>query len=229
MDGCSPEDAALLEPLLFPERVQRMEDVLGRRTRNLVLVAEDLLDPHNMAALLRSCDAFGVQDVHTVAGDAAQGRFNPSHKVAGGAARWLTLHAWADPAPCIANLKSRGVQLAVTSLTDAVPMGEVDFTQPTAIVMGNEKRGVSDAWMEAADVRFRIPMFGFVESLNISVAAALILQHASTARKARYGAAAGDLTEAERIALRSQWIYEDVREAPAVLAEIKRRHEAQQA
>ena len=209
--------------MLTDERVARMDEILARRSRNLTVVIEDLYDPHNIAAVLRTCDAFGIQDVHAVPGPQAQGRFRPSAKVAIGAARWLTVHAWDGPAECIANLKQRGYAIAVSDLEASVPIDDVDFGRKTALVFGNEHQGVTHAMRELADTRFHIPMRGFVQSLNISVAAALAIHHGVRERDRLVPGGHGDLPEADRVALRSRWIVEDVPRGPEVLAEMKRR------
>jgi len=199
--GCSPADAALLEPLLRLERVQRMDEILARRTRNLCLVAADLLDPHNRAG----------------------GGFKPSQQVAGGAARCLRLHASQSALECVASLKARSMQTAVTSLTDAVPVDSLDCTRPAGMGVSDEKCGGSEGLLDALDLRFPIPTLGFIESLHISGAAALLLQHAVNRRAEAFGEEASDLSEENRIALRARWVHDTVRERPAARTEIKRR------
>ncbi len=178
-------DAALLEPFLTPRRLRRIEEILDERTRTLTVVLEDVHDPHNAAAVLRSCDAFGVQDVHVVAGPVAGGSFRPSKRVSKGTARWLTLHWWPDPASCVRALRARGLRVAVSDLQGGMPLDDLDLTRPTALVFGNEHAGVSDAMRDLADVRFFVPMHGFVQSLNISVAAAICLHEAAPSATSR--------------------------------------------
>jgi tRNA (guanosine-2'-O-)-methyltransferase len=215
------EDVALLEGLLQPDRLERMEAVLARRTRRLAVALEDAYDPHNVSAVVRSAEAFGVQDVHVIGGPSNPGEFRFSKKVTMGAARWLTRHTWEDARAFALSTHARGFRIAAADLGGRVALDDLDLSRPTVLVFGNEKVGISDAMRELADERFHIPMAGFVQSLNLSVAAAICLHHAWQDRVRR--GAEGDLSPEEQRELRTRWIYEDVPSARAVLAELKRR------
>ncbi len=185
----SPDYFALWEyyhEYVTPERRYRLREVLGRRTRRLTVVLEDVRQSHNVSAVLRSCDAFGLQDVHVLEPVES---FDPSTKVAVGAERWLTIHRRTGPEAVtagLAALKSRGYRLIATvpPADRCVPFDQLPLDAPLAIIFGNEKEGISPAVIDAADGFTTIPMQGFVESLNISVATALIIQNLSSRLRA---------------------------------------------
>ena len=171
-----------------PQRRARLAEVLAQRTRRLTVVLDDVRQSHNVSAVLRSCDAFGIQDVHVLEPVES---FDPSTKVALGTQRWLTIRRELGPGATrrgIVRLKERGYRIvaAVPPGAQAVPFDEVGFDVPLAVVFGNEKEGISPEIAAAADVLTTIPMCGFVESLNISVAAALVVHSlASRLRQTR--------------------------------------------
>lgn len=166
-----------LAELATPARRARLEEVLAMRTRRLTVVLEDVYQPHNAAAVLRSCDCFGVQDVHVLED---RNPFAPSPEVAMGAAHWLNLHRHpagpAGTAEALAGLRARGFRLVATALGgDAVGLEEVPLDRPVALLFGTEERGLTDGALAAADLRVRLPMYGFTQSFNVSVCAALCL------------------------------------------------------
>ena len=203
-----------LTQFLTPERLARIETVLAGRTRNLALVLEDVTDPHNVAACLRSAEALGVQDVHVIAGRSS---FDAAHKVTQGTDKWLTLRTHPSPAQCVGALRAQGMTLAVGALDDrAVPVHELDFSRPIALAFCNEHSGATGELMDLADHVFYIPMLGFAQSFNISVAAALGLFCAVSRRIKLFGTN-GDLTEDEKVGLRALWIRKSVPMAEAML------------
>lgn len=186
-----------------PRRLIRAEAVLAARQRQTTLVLENAIDPHNISAVLRTCEAFGIQDVHVVAGDTAPPDLNPA--VTLGAERWLTLHRHDDAVSAIAALRARGYRLCVGQLaTDATPLFDLPRDVRAAYVIGNERTGVSRAWLDAADARFLIPTSGFTGSLNLSVAAALVVYDRVCVRAAT-APGTGDLADTEKAALRTAW------------------------
>jgi tRNA (guanosine-2'-O-)-methyltransferase len=160
-----------------------MAAVLARRQPDVSIVLEDVHDPHNVSAVLRSCDATGVSDVHLV-----YDRDEPpelSRIVSGGTRRWLHMTTHADIDTCYDALRDTQRPIYATSLAgEARDLYEVDLTQPCAIVFGNESRGLSDHAVDSADDCLRIPMMGMAESLNISVACAVILFEVLRQRRA---------------------------------------------
>jgi len=191
-----PRDERLWE-ILSEDRGARLLEVLSQRTRFVTVVLEAVHDGHNQAAVLRSADAFGLQDVTIVEAGA---RFAPCSGVSQGAHKWLTLHREPDIASAVGHLRQRGYRVFASRLdTGAAPLSELPLDQPVALVFGNEHLGVSDEASELADGAFVVPMSGFVQSMNVSVAAAVAMFE--TARRARhavgecYGLSAGERRE----------------------------------
>jgi tRNA (guanosine-2'-O-)-methyltransferase len=188
---------------LLPERKARIDEVVSRRTRTLTVVIEALCDPQNVNAVLRTCDAFGVQDVHVVEGPMKG--FDRNKKISQNADKWLDVTRWTSTRECLGALRERGYAIHVSWLGEgSVGLADLDFSGPVALVFGNESRGVSDDALAMADARFAIPMRGFSQSLNVSVAAAVSLSRAIDRREAQRGRH-GDLAEAEAEALRQRF------------------------
>lgn len=199
---------------ITPRRLARMRGTLERRQPDLTIVIEDVHDPHNVSAMLRTCDAVGVSGAHLVYG--AEERPELSKGVAASAQRWLDLHNHVSTPDCYAFLRERGYRIYATSLThDAVDLYDLDLTAPTAFVFGNETRGVSHSGVEGADGCVYIPMMGMVESLNVSVACAVTLYEALRQRQVagRYVASSWPADEIET-RLRS-WLVRDRRDPDA--------------
>ncbi len=216
--------AELLGPQLTPERLGRMQGVLAHRTRHLTALVEDIHDPHNVAACVRSCDACGIQDLHIVTTAGAPLRVGRA--VSKGANRWLTLRYHGSIEAAAEAIHAAGYLIGATDLggaTPPIPLPEVPIERPLCLAFGNEHAGISQHLRELSDFRVRIPMHGFVESLNISVAFALSMFTLRMKLDAQTGGA-GDLDEAARAALLDRWIFAQVKRAPEVLArEIARR------
>ncbi|GIV60534.1 MAG: tRNA (guanosine(18)-2'-O)-methyltransferase [Rhodothermaceae bacterium] len=205
---------AILRPYLTDERAARIEAVLDGRTYTVVPVVEGLVDTGNVSAVMRSAEALGYQAFHIITGPE---RFKTSKRTTQGADKWLDVHTWRTPADAVAYLKAAGYAVVATHLDDtALPIDAFDFTQRTALVFGNERDGVSEELLALADRRCIIPTPGFVESFNISVAAAVSLYHAYRDRLARQGYH-GDLTAEERARLRARFYARSVRHARALL------------
>lgn len=164
---------AALRGTVTPERLQRIEEVVEGRTDDLVIVLDRIADPHNSSAVLRSADAFGVQNVHAIVG--AHG-FRASRGVSKGTHRWLDVTRYETAEACARRLKSDGYRIYVAAMDGETTPKALQEERRLAVVFGNEHRGVSSEMRALADGTFSIPMRGFVESLNISVAAAIALQ-----------------------------------------------------
>ena len=160
------------------EREQRITSVLDKRQENLTIVLENVFDPHNISAVMRTCDAVGVQDLFIL------NTKIPRHKKWGAkssssAAEWLTIHQYTDARECFNALRSRADRIFTTHLSgDAVSLYQMDLTSRIALVFGNEHSGVSDEIRALADGNFIIPQVGIIKSLNISVACAVSLYEA---------------------------------------------------
>jgi len=193
-----------VEPgFLLPERKARIDEVVANRTRTLTVVMEAFCDPQNVNAVLRTCEALGVQEVHAVEGPMKP--YDRNKKISQNADKWLDVKRWRSTRECLAHLKAEGFSIYATHLEGgAVPIERLSFAGKVALVFGNESRGVSDEALALADARCAIPMRGFVQSLNVSVAAAISLAKAVERREADRGRH-GDLPEAEAAALRDRF------------------------
>jgi tRNA (guanosine-2'-O-)-methyltransferase len=162
-----------LSPVVTPERLERIDAVVRGRTDGLVLVLDRIADPHNSSAVLRSADAFGVQTVHVIVGEHG---FRASRGVSKGTHRWLDVVRYEGAEACVRRLKRDGYAIYVAAMGASTQPEDLQDMPRLAVVFGNEHRGVSPEMRSLADGTFAIPMRGFVESLNISVAAAITMQ-----------------------------------------------------
>ncbi len=205
----------ILRPVMTEARLARIEAVVAGRTNTVVPVVEGLVNTGNVSAVMRSAEALGYQSIHVVKGE--HERFKHSERTSRGAEKWLDLYRWEAPEPCVDYLRAEGYRVVAMHLDDGgVPIEEVDFTVPTALVFGNEERGVSPAMLEAVDQSCIVPLSGFTESFNVSVAAAVALYHARQDRLRRQGYHA-DLGEQERKALVARFCMRSVRHAEAII------------
>lgn len=163
---------------MTPERRDKLITVLSKRQPDLTVLLENVFDPHNISAVMRTCDAVGIQEVYIL------NTKIPRHKKWGArssssAAKWLTVHQFENAAECFSSLRKRYSKILTTHLSsDAVGLYQIDMTQPIALVFGNEHSGVSDEIRALADGNFIIPQVGIIQSLNISVACAVTLYEA---------------------------------------------------
>lgn len=217
------QTARHLEPFVLPKRLERLREVLGQRTRHLTVLLELLHDPHNMSACLRSCEAFGLQDLHVVPQPETGLELNP--EVTTGSERWLSIHRHATTSAALDHLRAAGYRILATTVTrepPVCPLGAVDVETPLCVAFGNERDGVSAELTAGADATMQIPMHGFVESLNVSVAFAVTIHEL----RRRLDAALGPahlLALPERHALLDRWMIREVPRASLVLAELARR------
>jgi len=163
---------------MTPERNQRLTSVLDKRQGNITVVLENVFDPHNISAVMRTADAVGLQDIYIL------NTKIPRHKKWGAkssssAAKWLTVHQYDNAAECFSSLRKRFSTILTTHLSsDAVSLHRIDFTKNIALIFGNEHSGVSEEIRKLADGNFIIPQVGIICSLNISVACAVTLYEA---------------------------------------------------
>lgn len=206
---------AVLAGVAGERRLELMKRVIDNRTRNLVLALEEVHDPHNIAAVLRSAEAFGLQEIHIMR---SVGYAKISPKITQGCEKWLDISFHGDVKRGVQNLRDRGFALYVASFTPrSVPLDKLDFSRPAALVLGNEHQGTSEFMEQEADSVFTLPMFGFTRSFNISVAAALTIYTAVQKRIELFGRS-GDLTDEEKEQLLTEWLKRDVRGAEHILA-----------
>ncbi len=210
LPGPAEDVIAALAPMVSAERMERIDAVVGARIGSVVPVLEEMADPHNGAAVLRTADALGIHEIHVIE---SRNRFLVSRGVARGTAHWLDLHRHRDGRACIDGLRARDFRVLVASAEGAIGPDELARIPRVAVIFGNEHTGVSPSLRGRVDGVYRIPMRGFVESLNVSVAAAITLWAATRERP-------GDLAAATRAALRARFMMESVRDADLVVREI---------
>lgn len=206
-----------LEGYLTEKRKNLFRSVLDQRTRHFTVVLEDIYQEHNASAVLRTCDIFGIQDVHTI-----ENRYTNkvSRHVAKGSQKWLTLNRYKEDTnnsiTCLTNLKAKGYQIiGTTPHNDSCMLADFDITKKAAFVFGVEKEGISDYVKENADGFLKVPMVGFTESLNISVAAAIILQEVTT--KLRTSSINWKLTKEEQQELYFSWIKTTIKNTDKII------------
>ena len=167
---------------------------------------------HNTSAVMRSCDVFGIQDLHVI-----EARFGKrvDKEIAMGAQKWVDIHRHSNAEDCLQQLRASGYQIVATTPHQGVPLDEFDVTKKSALLFGTEKKGLSRELLAQADVALTIPMYGFTESLNISVSAAIILNEL-VGRMRREGTD-WTLRDKERYALKCAWTVASIKDAPRII------------
>ena len=209
-----------LKPFLLPERVERLKEVLASRTVSVTLVLENLHKDYNISAILRTCESFGIQDVHVVP---QPGEGKVFKTITQGCHKWLTIHRHEDVSACFKILKKKGFKILAGAFgQDAPPLDQTNFSGRVALVFSNELEGANPEVLDQVDGFFVIPMTGFSQSLNVSVAAGIVIHHVL-----RYKLEKGE--ELERIPpdeagrMLGEWVKKSVRKADEVLKELKGR------
>lgn len=202
---------AYLEGYLTEKRKTTFNNVLANRTRHFTVVLEDIYQAHNASAVVRTCDIFGVQDIYAI-----ENKYNNkvSRHVAKGSQKWLNFYRYREDTDntksCLKALKDKGYQIiATTPHNNSCFLENFDVTQKSAFVFGVEADGVSDYVKEQADGFLKIPMVGFTESLNISVAAAIILQNVTT--RLRNTKVNWQLSDIEKEILYFNWVRQTIK------------------
>jgi tRNA (guanosine-2'-O-)-methyltransferase len=202
-----------LRGFLTERRATLFQEVLNKRTRHFTVVAEDVYQLHNTSAVMRSCEVFGVQDLHIIE-EINQKRIDK--EIAMGAQKWVELHRHDSTKKCISNLKGQGYQIvATTPHKDGHLLHDFDVTKKSAFFFGREKDGLSDAVLSQADTYLTIPMYGFTESLNISVSAAIILQYVVT--KLKQSNVDWRLSDAEKLQLEIEWAKNTIKASDEII------------
>ena len=200
-----------LEGFVTEKRKNLFRQILKNRTRHFTVVLEDIYQQHNSSAVIRSCEIFGIQDVHVIENKYIS---NVSKNIAKGSQKWLSFHNYKketnNTKTCLNSLKGKGYQLIATSPHhNSCLLHDFDITKKSAFIFGVEKTGVSNEVINNADGILKIPMVGFTESLNISVAAAIILENLTY--KLRTSSINWNLTHKEEEELYSQWIEKTIK------------------
>jgi tRNA (guanosine-2'-O-)-methyltransferase len=203
----------VLEPLSEERRRARILEVTRARVGSVTVLMDMPSDPHNAAAVVRSADAFGVPEVHVVLRADA---FQVGHRVAQGAERWVDVISHQAPEDAVRAIKARGFRLVATHPKGALVPDDLRSIDRLCLVLGNERDGISEALAAAADASVRVPMRGYVESLNLSVAAAVLLSAALTGRP-------GDLSPAEERRCYAVGLLRSVPRADEILAALSAR------
>jgi len=206
-----------LQSFLTENRKATFERVLAERTRHFTVVLEDIYQKHNTSAVVRNCDIFGIQDLHII-----ENKYNSyvSNQVAKGSQKWIDFHEYNqkeyNTKDCIHALRDKGYQIiATTPHNDSCLLQDFDITKKSAFVFGVEKEGVSDYILDQADGYLKIPMVGFTESLNISVAVAITLQDITT--RLRNSNVYWQLSDKEKYEKRLDWCKKTILNADEIV------------
>ena len=202
-----------LEHFITEERKERFLQVISARTNHFTVAMEDVFQMHNTSAVVRTCEVFGVQQAHSI-----EGRFGKrlDAKIAMGAQKWVDVFRYNDTQSCIDALRAQGYQIvATTPHKDAYFLNDFDISKKSAFFFGTEKEGLSEQVLSKADTYLKIPMVGFTESLNISVAVAIVLQQLTD--KLRRSQVAWQLTDEERLNTLINWTKKSIRNVKDVL------------
>ena len=195
---------------MTPERFSKLKAVLSRRQPDLSILAADVHKPHNISAILRTCDAVGVHQIHAVS---TTGEMRRHHMSAGGSGNWVEIEFFPDITTATASLRESGWKLlAAHPGPDARDYREIDYQEQVAIVLGSELNGLEPEAVEQADEVISLPIHGMVASLNVSVAAAVILYEAQRQRSEAglYDSSRLNKEEYDRILF--EWSYPDIAE-----------------
>ena len=207
-----------LKDFATPDRYERMQRVLENRTSYLAVILEDIYQPHNASAVMRSCDCYGVQHVYSVENN---NTLDISSGVTMKAHQWLSLHRYKSHEDnllqCIKDVRDNGYLIAATSPhTDDVLLDELPLEKPVAFMFGAEKEGITPRALEMADIRVRIPMYGFSESLNISVSAAICLYQTVSRLRKELSREKLALEEEEKSELLYKWLKQSIRRSALI-------------
>lgn len=209
-----------LAAMLSDNRRQLFDRLAEQRTRHVCVVIEDIFQPHNASAVLRSCDCFGVQDVHIIE---QHNRYTPSSEVAMGSNKWVDYYKYTDTLQAYKQLRDRGYRIVATTPHDNDTLiNQLDITQPIALVFGTELTGLTQTAINNADGFVKIPMYGFTESFNISVSAALSLFSVTERMRSTPGID-WKLSPAEQLKLKLYWSLQTLHNGMQILPEIIRR------
>lgn len=199
---------------MTPQRRQKFWNVLQKRQSNLTVVLEDVMDAHNIAAVLRTCDAIGVGEIYLIHSPELKycklGKHQRGKKSSATALKWIDFHQFEDTATCLAAVRQKYDKIYTTHLSnDATELYDMNLTQSVALMFGNEREGLSETALAHSDGNFTIPQVGMIPSLNISVACAVTLYEACRQRKQAGLYAAPNLSQQEQQALFDAWKLRD--------------------
>ena len=199
---------AFLENILTDNRKEKFLKVLQNRTKHFTIAIEDVFQMHNASAVMRSCEVFGIQELHVI-----EERYGKSidKEIAMGAQKWVDIHTYDNVSNCVATLKRNGYQIiATTPHENDCLLDDFDISKPSALFFGTERDGLSEEILQQADGFLKIPMVGFTESLNISVSAAIIIQNIMN--RLRHSSLDWQLSETEILEKRLAWAKNSIKD-----------------
>ena len=206
---------AHLETFLTPRRIALFDKVIAQRTNHFTVATQDVYQLHNTSAVIRSCEVFGIQNIHVIE-ERKPKRID--REIAMGAQKWVDVNRYATSKKCIKELKAKGYQIvATTSYGESTELKDFSIEKPSAIFFGTEKDGLCEEILDQADSRIRIPMVGFTESLNISVSAAIILQHITSELKS--SEISWELSEDEKETLKYEWLKKCIKNSDSIISQ----------
>lgn len=203
-----------LENILTDNRKEKFLKVLENRTNHFTVAIEDVFQMHNASAVMRSCEVFGIQELNVI-----EERYGKSidKEIAMGAQKWVDINTFDSVSGCVSSLKSKGYQIiATTPHENDCLLEDFDISKPSALFFGTERDGLSQEILDQADGFLKIPMVGFTESLNISVSAAIIIQHLMN--KLRHSDISWQLSENEVLEKRLAWAKNSIKDIKRIEA-----------
>ncbi len=216
------EKIAFLESLLSEKRLERIKEVIDYKIQNITIVLDNLLDSHNTSAILRTAEGLGIKDVYIIEKDY---QFEINKGITKYSHKWLDLHRFKDYEPCVKELKKREYKIFIANVGEkSLKLTDIEIKPDNkyAFVVGNEHGGISGEILKYADYEFTIPMYGFTESFNVSVASAIILSHTTYLyRKALQQKS--DLTEQQKEELYFDFLKKAVKNSDILLKSFDKR------
>jgi tRNA (guanosine-2'-O-)-methyltransferase len=203
-----------LENIITDNRKEKFLKVLKERTKHFTIAVEDVFQMHNASAVMRSCEVFGIQELHVI-----EERYGKriDKEIAMGAQKWVDISTYDSVTNCIDTLKDKGYQIiATTPHENDCLLEDFDISKPSALFFGTERDGLSEEILQKADGFLKIPMVGFTESLNISVSAAIIIQNLTN--RLRNSDVAWELTEEEILVKRLDWAKKSIKDIKRIEA-----------
>lgn len=201
-----------LEGFLSARRRKLFQRVIDQRTNHFTVATQDVYQLHNSSAVIRSCDVFGIQNIHVVEEVNLK---KIDREIAMGAQKWVDINRYTSTADCIAKLRKGGYRIVATSPHEGISLQNFDISEPAAIFFGTETEGLSPEVLQEAEEFIRIPMYGFTESLNISVSAAIILQDITS--RLRNSDIKWQFTEEEKILKRMDWAKKNLKNSDEII------------
>lgn len=215
------EILGLFYEMITESKQEMFDKIASDRTKYITVVLETIMKEHNASAVLRTCDCFGIQDLHVVESNTS---YEIQREIARGAGNWVDMHIYSDANPtvnCLSQLKEKGYKIVATSPHAEMDISELSIDEPIALVFGTEREGITHEAANAADELVKIPMYGFTESFNISVSAAIALN--ILRNKLNNSELEWKLSSEEQTLLKTEWCSKIVYNGDKVKDELRRR------